>query len=453
MRIGRALSVLGTAVLPLVLTGCVGAGTTEGAYGAEGMVRYAMWDADQLPAYQECEQVFERKHPHIQITIEQTGYDDYWNNLMNALVAGTAPDAFANHASKYPQLAKLDQLEPLNGLIQRDQVRTDQYLPGLAEAWVGPDGSRYGLPKDFDTVALVYNRKMARAAGLSDQDMSHLTWNPQDGGTFEKAIARMTVDDKGVRGDQPGFDKNHVKTHGLGLDDTTGEAHGQTQWSHYAVTNGWQHLDRNPWGTHYNLDDPRFVETIQWWRSLIDKGYLPTVEQAKSGIGMTEQFAAESHAMATDGSWTAKSYHELDGVDTALAPLPTGPNGKRASMLNGLADSVWAGSKKKEAAWQWVKFLGSAECQNIVAKHAVVLPAIPESLEIAKGRFAEQGIDLKAFTDHVDNGTTFQYPITDHAADIEKIMEPAMDSVMLGKTQAGPTLRDANEQVNELFQH
>lgn len=455
MRFKRGLSVLGcAALLPLTLSGCVGSGSTpEGAYGAEGVVRYSMWDTNQLPAYQACEKAFEQRNPKIDIKIEQTGYDDYWNNFINSLVAGTAPDAFANHVSKYPELAQKKQLEPLNELVRRDHVRTDKYVPGLAEAWVGPDGSRYGLPKDWDTVGLFYNKKMAREAGLTERDMAHLTWNPQNGGTYEQAIARMTVDDKGVRGDQPGFDKNHVKTYGLALEDETGAAEGQTQWSHYAATNGWQHTDKNPWGTHYNYDDPRFIETIQWWRGLIDKGYMPTVEQAKSGIGMTEQFGSGSHAMATNGSWQAKSYFELENVETALAPLPIGPNGKRASMFNGLADSIWSGSQKKEAAWQWVKFLGSAQCQNIVAEHAVVLPAIPQSLDIATARFKEQGIDLSAFTTHVERGTTLLYPITDHSADISKIMEPAMDSAVMGKTPVDPTFRQANEQVNELFQH
>ena len=44
------------------------------------------------------------------------------------------------------------------------------------------------------------------------------TWNPTDGGTFEKIVAQLTVDTNGKRGDQPGFDKNHVKTYGLGFD-------------------------------------------------------------------------------------------------------------------------------------------------------------------------------------------------------------------------------------------
>jgi multiple sugar transport system substrate-binding protein len=38
------------------------------------------------------------------------------------------------------------------------------------------------------------------------------------------------------------------------------------------------------------------------------------------------------------------------GIETGVAPLPAGPSGKRASMYNGLADSIWVGSKNKPAA-------------------------------------------------------------------------------------------------------
>ena len=47
--------------------------------------------------------------------------------------------------------------------------------------------------------------------------MKNLAWNPQDGGTYEKVIAHLTVDKNGKRGDEAGFDKNNVAVYGLGL--------------------------------------------------------------------------------------------------------------------------------------------------------------------------------------------------------------------------------------------
>ena len=58
---------------------------------------------------------------------------------------------------------------------------------------------------------------MATDAGVTDEDMANLTWNPDDGGTYEKVIAKLTVDQNGKRGDEAGFDKSKVEVYGLGL--------------------------------------------------------------------------------------------------------------------------------------------------------------------------------------------------------------------------------------------
>jgi multiple sugar transport system substrate-binding protein len=137
-------------------------------------------------------------------------------------------------------------------------------------------------------------------------------------------------------------------------------------------------------------------------------------------------------------------------VTVGIAPTPVGPSGARASMFNGLADSIWSGSKNQAAAWKWVKYLASPECQDTVGKAGVVFPAIPSGTEAAKAAFAAKGIDVSAFTTQVDDKTTFLFPITDHAAAIQQIMKPAMDNVLNGSADVS-SLTEANDQVNALF--
>jgi ABC-type glycerol-3-phosphate transport system substrate-binding protein len=136
--------------------------------------------------------------------------------------------------------------------------------------------------------------------------------------------------------------------------------------------------------------------------------------------------------------------------ETGLAPTPAGPSGKRASMYNGLADSIWVGAKNKPGAAKWVEFLGSPDCQNIVGEKAVVFPAIPEATEKAEAAWKAKGIDTTPFTIQVDEKTTFLFPITDYASQITGIMTPAMDEVMTGKSPP-ESLTEANNQVNQLF--
>ena len=45
--------------------------------------------------------------------------------------------------------------------LDEGRLRLDHYQEGLADLWNGQDGKRYGLPKDFDTVAIFYNKKLA----------------------------------------------------------------------------------------------------------------------------------------------------------------------------------------------------------------------------------------------------------------------------------------------------
>ena len=67
-------------------------------------MNYWLWDANQLPAYQQCADDFTKANPDITVKVTQRGWDDYRTTLTNGFVAGNAPDIFTNHLSKYPEL-------------------------------------------------------------------------------------------------------------------------------------------------------------------------------------------------------------------------------------------------------------------------------------------------------------------------------------------------------------
>ena len=439
-------AVAAVAAIAISLSACGGGSTTAG--DAKGEINYWLWDSNQLPAYEQCAEDFTKANPDIKVKITQRGYGDYWTTLTNGFVAGNAPDVFTNHLSKYPEHASKKQLLALDDAVKNDKIDVGIYNEGLADLWVGQDGKRYGLPKDWDTIGLFYNTAMTDAAGISAEQMATLDWNPQDGGSYEKAIAHLTVDNNGKRGDEAGFDKNNVAVYGLGLE-SSGTGQGQTQWSFLSGTTGWTHSDKNPWGTHFNYDDPRFQETIKWWSGLADKGFMPKLETTV-GASVADAFGAGKAAINTQGSWMIGQYTSYKGINSGIAPTPQGPDGKRASMFNGLADSIYAGTKNPAASVKWVKYLASTDCQDIVASKAVVFPAIKSSSEKAAAAFKAKGIDVSAFTTHVKDGTTFLFPISENAAKVEGLMGPAMDAVLSGKKDAS-SLTETNEKVNALF--
>jgi multiple sugar transport system substrate-binding protein len=450
MRTSR-LAALAAALVVMVVPACAAERppSESGGWADTGEVTYWMWDSAQLPGYQQCAADFEARNPDIHIAIEQIRWDDYWGRLLSAFVANAAPDVFVDHTSKYGDYTSRGLIEPLDQLIARDGPDLSQFVKGTGDLWVGDDGKRYGLPKDFDAVGIFYNAKMAGDAGITPDQMQNLTWNPKDGGTFEAVLAHLTVDRNGKRGDEPGFDKNAVATYGLGLAPELGAGSGQTQWSMLTGALGWSHTDRPLWGTHFNYDDPRFQDTIRWWRSLIEKGYMPAVELAVGGQ-LSQLLQAGKAAMVTDGSWNISTYASLGGIQLATAPTPIGPNGSRSSMTNSLADSIAAGSPNKGAAWKWVRYLASPECQSAIAKAGVVVPAIASVVSTAEAAIGKHGLDITPFTRNLKEGTAFPYPATQHAADVDAIMKTAMERVMVGSADVS-SLTEANEEVNALF--
>ncbi|MGO1593640.1 MAG: ABC transporter substrate-binding protein, partial [Ancrocorticia sp.] len=261
----------GALALALGLGACA-SGTPQS--DADVTLRYWLWDSSQLPGYRQCAENFQADNPDIFISMEQYGWDDYWTQLTAALVAENAPDVFTNHTSRFGRYATLDQLLDLSDYIERDDYDLTQFQEGLPELWKTESGSgQLGIPKDWDTVGLFYNEEMVEEAGYTEEDLWELEWNPEDGGTYEEFLAAMTIDANGVHGNEPGFDSNNVVTYGIGYNEA-GSGYGQVQWSPYPLSNGWDYADENPWGRVFNYDDPNFQESIEWWQSLIGKGYM-----------------------------------------------------------------------------------------------------------------------------------------------------------------------------------
>jgi multiple sugar transport system substrate-binding protein len=411
-------------------------------------ITYWLWEAIQLPAYQAAATAFEKANPDIKVKVTQTAWGDYWTALSTAFVAGTAPDVFTNHLSRYPEFAANDLMVDIAPLIKKDNVPTNIYLGGLYELW-GREGKQYGLPKDWDTIVLIYNKEMLSKAGVDPKELENLTWNPKDGGTFGQLIAKLSIDEAGNNGLSPNFNPQKVKQYGL-LVDGAWEGFGQTEWSHFAVSNGFKFHD-GPWAKGFHYDDPKLAETLKWMVDQMKKGFIVPARDARQ-LGANSLFAAGKGVMALMGSWSINWYLDNAKFDKDFAPLPIGPNGRK-SMFNGLADSIWVGSKNQEAAWKWVKFLGSEEGQNIIAEHGVVFPAIKGAADKAAQAMTKKGADVAPFLMEAnDPQGTFLFPIADHSADVLRITKIALDAILLNGADPASTMKKANEEVNALFE-
>jgi multiple sugar transport system substrate-binding protein len=444
---------VGAAILAVALAGtlaaCSSSKGSDSASDAKVTLNYWLWDDNQTASYQECADAFHAANPNITVKITQTAWAQYWQNLTTQLASGGAPDVWTDHASYYPQFVTSNQILDIQPYVTRDHVDLSQYQAGLADLFV-KDGKRYGLPKDWDTMALVYNTTLLTKQGIAAGDLTNLTWNPSDGGTLEQVIAKATVDKNGHNGLDPAFDKNNVKVYGF-LPEWADGSQGQNGWGDFAESDGFTFLDKNPWGTHYNFDDPKLAATINWYKDLIAKGYAPKFDK-QSTLGRDAVMDAGQGAITITGSWTINEYLSPTAKQKyAFAPLPVGPAGRKTA-INGLSDAIYAGTKHKEQAWQWVKFLGSSGCQDLVAKNAVVFPALKEATDKALAAHEAKGQDVHVFTDEAKApGGTFFLPITDHGNEISQNVQDTIQSIILGQSDAATALKKSNDTVNAMF--
>lgn len=451
----RTSVVAGALALGLSLAAC-GGGDSGGSSGTT--VDYWMWDASQVPGYQRCADAFERANPGTRIRITQYGWDDYWSKITAGFIADTAPDVFVNHVSKFPQFTDLDVLRPLDELGPTRTITDAEFQPGLGQLWKGQDGKRYGAPKDWDTVAVFYDKRKVAAAGITPQQLSTMTWNPTDGGSFQRIVSRLTVDERGRRGDQAGFDKSRVRTYGFASGGGGGDNWGQTQWSPFTGSTGWQPLDQNPWGRTFRFDEPGVQRTIEWYFGLNRKGFMPSYREigGSEGTSVDKQVQTGQAAMAISGSWMLGTFTSLTDaqgkkLDIGIAPTPVGPNGRRASMFNGIADSITRSSDSPQASAQWVKFLSGDACQQIIGRSGVVFPARPAGTQAAIDyNRTERRIDVSPFTDQVRDRTTFLFPMTSNSADVTALMQPQLDAIYIGSEKVS-SLTGLNRQLDDLL--
>lgn len=444
----RTAVALVAAASVLALSACSSAGGGDDAAGGEVTLDYWLWDDTQLPLYQGCADTFHEANPDITVTLTQTGWSQYWQNLSTQITAGTAPDVFTNQISYFLQFVDTNQLLDLTDRVAASDIDFGDFKEGLADRWVY-DGKRYGLPKDWDTVAYLYDVAAAEEAGYTADDVNALTWNPEDGGTFGTFVQALSLDSAGRTGLDPAYDKDDVVRYGYYPEWGDG-ATGQNGWGNFAQSNGFTYSDEAVAPTTFNFDSPELVDTLTWIQQMIDGGFMPAFD-SQSSLGTEAVLTSGTAASTIAGSWMASTYVGPDApVDLAFATVPEGPEGRTAAT-NGLSDVVWAGTEHPDEAWQWVEYLASAECQDAVGSAGLIFPARSSGTDAAMAAREEAGIDSTAFVSVADAGETFMLPAFNRAAEVNTAVQDAMQAIAQG---ADPQARltEANTAVESLFQ-
>jgi multiple sugar transport system substrate-binding protein len=336
------------AMVATLLVGCKGSNSSSGSSNQKVTLTYAIWDKNQQPGMKAMADQFTKENPNITIKVEVTSWDQYWTKLEAAANGGSLPDVFWMHSNNFIKYAKGGKLMDLTDKIASStKVKNSNFPDGLVKLYTY-NGKQYGIPKDYDTIGLWYNKTLFDAKGIKYPDD---TW---DWSKLKDVAKQLTDSSKGIYGFLSPVDTQEI-TEDL-----------MYQNGGYPITD-----DRSKSG--YDL--PASIEAVQYAVdfSLKDKS-SPTQSQF-TNTSASQYFESGKGAMGYFGSWMTSEFFANDYTkkNCDVAVLPQGK--KRASIYNGLGNSISATTKYADAAWKFDEFLGTEEANKIQSNYGSAIPA------------------------------------------------------------------------------
>lgn len=317
---------------------------------AQTDITYLLWGSPQEgEIWNQIAATFEAAHPDINVTVEVADWDSYWEKLRVQMAGGTPPDVFAMDAPLYPDWQSRGVLLNLQPYLDADPALLDGVYPITLAAYKTPDGM-FGLPRDFQTIVLYYNKDMFDAAGVA---YPNDTWTYAD---FRAAAKALTLDKDGDgTTDQWGFWAEALDPEPFW---------GSVIWAH-----GGDIVDVAAGKTLITTPEAKagFQFIADMW--LGDKS-MPTEQQlAQYGY---DGFLSGVAAMGVSGHWSVPDYATV-AFKWDIAPMPIGPAG-RATGVNSAGFVIAKDSKNPAAAWEFVKYAFSDAGQSELAKIGLAIP-------------------------------------------------------------------------------
>src|SRR5260221_12799681 len=249
---------------------------------------------------------FEASHPNIKVNWSPIP-GDYPTKMRANVASGTVPDVFYLQpamSSEYISSGKLLNLSPY---MAHDGVKASDYYSALINPFVCTSGQVYGLPKDWDSLGVFYNKQLFQAAGLSAPTASW-TWDDL------KADAQKLTQNPGT--------PNSLYGVVLSAD--------ASRWGAFLLANGGSVLNKA--GTQATFNTPTGVSTLDFYAGFLknNTGALPTTVGAPWN---GDAFGKQRAAMTIEGGWLIPYMTTTyPNVQYGISPLPMAPNAKLADL-------------------------------------------------------------------------------------------------------------------------
>jgi multiple sugar transport system substrate-binding protein len=409
IRTATALLALAGGATGMVATSAASAASARPHAAATVTLTYTLWDPHEEIGYKQSAAAFEKLHPNIKINIEQIAYTSYQTKLQEEFSAGNGPDNFWVNTPWLSTWIKDGLMLNLAPYIKKWGTDMSQYYPSLV-ALHSYQGGIYGLPKDWDTIALYVNENYMQAHHLTPP--ANMSWNLTNGGSFLHFLEEATTDTSGNNALSPNFNPNKVAVYALNIDNSA-----QTGFENFWAEDGVSVIPK-AYASSVSFDTQAGIATTQFIRNLMYKWHvaIPGAELGSNGENPNSEdqalFAAGKIAMMMGGDWeTYPVYQDVGSkFKIGVVPLPSGPDG-RWSVFNGLVDGVNPKSPHLTEALEWEQWLGSAASQKIMGSGGFIWPAIKSLDPLFVQAWKKDGIDMTPFLDEA-HGNVVDWPNT-----------------------------------------
>lgn len=352
MKMKRMMAVAMAAVMALTVSACGQKKSEDDSKdkSEKGVLSVSIWDPNQEKGINEILADF-TKETGIKTKLTVVKWDEYWTMLEAGAQGGSLPDVFWMHSNESERYMSNDMLLDLtNKIADSDKIDPENYPEDIWGLYMYDD-KYYAVPKDIDTIALWYNKKMFDEAGLA-YPTADWTWDDM----FE-AAKKLTKDDGSQYGLAVRNDNNQEGYYNLIYDN------GGYVINEDRTKSGW--------------DDPKTIEAMETFDSWIKSGVMPSLE-TMSENSVDVLFQSGKVAMVIQGSWMLPAYkdNEYTKENCDCVELPkNAATGRRASIYNGLGWAAAANGKNTEDAWKLIEYLGSEAAQKKQAELGVTMSA------------------------------------------------------------------------------
>ena len=388
-------------------------------FAQDEQVTLRVWTSSSSAVENEAKEAqfaaFEEAYPNV--TLDVLISPDYGTQIRASFASGDYPDVFTVGQFDFPQWQSdgllavgTDQIEEPEGIVE-----------GLRNAFTA-DGELYCAPKDFSTLALLYNSDLFDEAGI-DYPSADWTWDDMT------AAARAVTDleDSDAVGFSAAADRN--------------------RWLAFLYANGGEIFDANG---NAVIDSDNDVEALSFYQSFVSNGTGALPGDLDSAGWNGEAFGRGLAAMTVEGNWAigylSDTFPELNW---GAAEIPAGPSGDAKATLT--FTECWAVSSRasdatEEAAWNLVNFLtgtGEFGAEFVATAGFGVMPARTDFI----GQWLEtRGEQYDAFTNGADYAIAPVFPLG--FDDFTAELDDATTQVM----QLSDTPEDALADVAEVGQ-